>query len=71
MVILFIVKAAVVTMTDVGDKINEVKKKYEDTIKIQVCMYMCACVCTHIRVCFIQYMYSSHMYLLHSTGIKS
>ena len=32
------VKAAVVTMTEVGDKINEVKKKYEATVKIQVCV---------------------------------
>ena len=29
-------KTAVLTMTEVGDKINEVKKKYEATVKIQV-----------------------------------
>ena len=28
------VKAVVVTMTEVGDKINEVKQKYEATVKI-------------------------------------
>ena len=33
-------KAAVVTMTEVGDKINEVKKKYEATVKIQVHTYV-------------------------------
>ena len=36
------VQAAVVTMTEVGDRINEVKKKYEDTVKIQV--YTCITV---------------------------
>ena len=36
-------------MTEVGDKINEVKKKYVDTVKIQVCVYMYYCI----------YMYSS------------
>ena len=41
MVTLSTVQAAVVTMTEVGDKINEVKKKYEDTVKIQVCVYVC------------------------------
>ena len=34
------VKAAVVAMTEVGDKINEVKKKYEATVKIQVHTYV-------------------------------
>ena len=44
MVTLSTVQAAVVTMTEVGDKINEVKKKYEDTVKIQVCVYVCYCI---------------------------
>ena len=48
--LLFTVKAAVVTMTEVGDRINEVKKKYEATVKIQVCTYIRTYVCAYMCV---------------------
>ena len=44
-----------VTMTEVGDKINEVKKKYEATVKIQVCLSIylwCICLSICVAVCF-------------------
>ena len=44
MVTLSTAQAAVVMMKQVGDKINEDKKKYDDVVKIQVCVYMYYCI---------------------------
>ena len=54
------VKAAVVTMTEVGDKINEVKKKYEATVKIQVYTSYRIILVTVLLVYFI--IYRVHIY---------